>query len=79
MTILVTEKAVTRRCSVKKVFLEISLEKGTAYFDDFRLKFILIILVLRMPAVWSEYSLNIHKRRSKAIQKKTWSNSPKCC
>ena len=58
---------------------KLTLEKGTPYLDDFRLKFILLILVLRMPAVWSGYSLNIHKRRSKAIQKKTWSNGPKCC
>ena len=35
---------------------KLTLEKGTAYFDDFQLKFILLILVLRMPAVWSGIS-----------------------
>ena len=55
------------------------LQKGIAYFNDFRFKFILLMLVLRMPAVWSGYSLNIRKRRSKPLQKKTCSNSSKCC
>ena len=35
---------------------KLTLEKGTAYFGDFQLKFILLILVLRKPTVWSGIS-----------------------
>ena len=44
---------------------KLTLEKGTAYLDDFRLKFILLILVLRMPAVWSGYSEEVKQYRKR--------------